>query len=77
VKLPAVAITAAFACGVALGLCPPLVRLAISHFWLAQAFLPPLSGLSLGSGWRTPAFAFCEPTAMARCTFCWLASWWQ
>jgi competence protein ComEC len=39
VKLPAVAITAAFACGVALGLCPPLVRLATSHLWLATAFL--------------------------------------
>jgi hypothetical protein len=39
VKLPAVAITAAFACGVALGPCPPLVRLAISPFWLAAGFL--------------------------------------
>jgi competence protein ComEC len=39
VKLPAVAITAAFACGVAAGLCPPLVRLATSHFWLAAGFL--------------------------------------
>jgi competence protein ComEC len=39
VKLPAVAITAAFGCGVALGLCPPLVRLATSHLWLATAFL--------------------------------------
>ena len=38
-KLPAVAITAAFACGVALGLCPPMVRLATSHFWLAAGFL--------------------------------------
>ena len=38
-KLPAVAITAAFACGVALGLCPPMVRLAASHFWLAAGFL--------------------------------------
>ncbi len=38
-RLPAVAITAAFACGVALGLCPPLVRLATSHFWLAAGFL--------------------------------------
>jgi competence protein ComEC len=39
VKLPAVAITAAFACGVALGLCPPVARLATSHFWLAAGFL--------------------------------------
>ena len=38
-KLPAVAITAAFACGVALGLCPPIIRLATSHFWLAAGFL--------------------------------------
>ena len=38
-KLPAVAITAAFACGVVLGLWPPIVRLATSHFWLAAAFL--------------------------------------
>ena len=38
-KLPAVAITAAFACGVALGLCPPMVWLATSHFWLAAGFL--------------------------------------
>jgi len=39
VKLPAVAITAAFACGVGVGLCPPMVRLATSHFWLAGGFL--------------------------------------
>jgi competence protein ComEC len=39
VKLPAVAITAAFACGVGVGLCPPMVRLATSHFWLAAGFL--------------------------------------
>jgi competence protein ComEC len=39
VKLPAVAITAAFACGVALGLCPPVARLATSHFYLASGFL--------------------------------------
>ena len=38
-KLPAVAITAAFACGVGVGLCPPMVRLATSHFWLAAGFL--------------------------------------
>jgi competence protein ComEC len=38
VKLPAVAITAAFACGVALGLCPPISRLATSHFYLASGF---------------------------------------
>src|ERR1700687_1265719 len=37
-KLPAVAIAAAFACGVALGLWPPVVRLATSHFWLAVGF---------------------------------------
>jgi len=35
VKLPAVAMTAAFACGVALGLCPPIARLATSHLCLA------------------------------------------
>jgi competence protein ComEC len=39
VRLPAVAITAAFACGVVLGLCPPMVRLAPSHYWLAAGFL--------------------------------------
>jgi len=39
VKLPAVAITAAFACGVALGLCPPIARLATSHFCLAAGFV--------------------------------------
>ena len=38
-KLPAVAITAAFACGVALGLCPPISRLATSHFYLAGGFI--------------------------------------
>ena len=38
-KLPAVAITAAFACGVALGLCPPIARLATSHFCLATGFV--------------------------------------
>jgi hypothetical protein len=30
--------TAAFACGVALGLCPPIARLATSHFCLAAGF---------------------------------------
>jgi hypothetical protein len=39
VKLPAVAITAAFACGIALGLCPPTARLATSRFLLAAGFL--------------------------------------
>jgi competence protein ComEC len=39
VKLPAVAITAAFACGVALGLCPPLAQLATSHFWPTAGFI--------------------------------------
>jgi hypothetical protein len=39
VKLPAVAITAAFGCGVALGLCPPIARLATSHFWLVAGFV--------------------------------------
>ncbi|MCU1239422.1 MAG: internalization-related competence protein ComEC/Rec2 [Candidatus Acidoferrum typicum] len=38
-KLPAVAITAAFACGVALGLWPPISRLATSHSYLAGGFL--------------------------------------
>src|SRR4030088_1500108 len=30
--------TAAFACGVALGLCPPIARLATAHFCLAAGF---------------------------------------
>jgi hypothetical protein len=34
-----VAITAAFACGVAFGLCPPISRLASSRFYLAGGFL--------------------------------------
>ena len=38
-KLPAVAITAAFACGVALGLCPPIARLATFHLWLVVGFV--------------------------------------
>jgi hypothetical protein len=38
VKLPAVAITAAFAGGVALGLCPPIARLATSNFSLVKEF---------------------------------------
>ena len=38
-KLPALAITAAFGCGVALGLCPPIARLATSHFWLVAGFV--------------------------------------
>ena len=38
-RLPALAITAAFACGIALGLCPPIARLATSHFFLASGFL--------------------------------------
>jgi competence protein ComEC len=39
VKLPAVAITAAFACGVALGLCPPIAQVATSHFCIAAGFV--------------------------------------
>jgi len=39
VKLPALVITAAFACGVALGLCQPVARLATSRTWLAGGFL--------------------------------------
>jgi competence protein ComEC len=39
VKLPALAIAAAFACGIALGLCSPISRLAISHFCLVSGFL--------------------------------------
>jgi len=39
VKLPAVVIAAAFACGVALGLCQPVARLATSRGWLAGGFL--------------------------------------
>ena len=38
-KLPALAITAAFACGIALGLCQPIARLAVSRTWLAADFL--------------------------------------
>ena len=47
-KLPAVAITAAFACGVALGLCPPISRLATSQFYLASAFLSAVSVVIFG-----------------------------
>src|SRR6266403_2037753 len=39
VKLPAVVIAAAFACGVALGLCQPVARAATSRGWLAAGFL--------------------------------------
>jgi competence protein ComEC len=39
VKLPALAITAAFGCGIVLGLCPPIVRLASSRLCLAAGFL--------------------------------------
>jgi competence protein ComEC len=39
VKLPAVAITAPFACGIALGLCPPIAQLATSHFYLVAGFV--------------------------------------
>lgn len=47
-KLPAVAITAAFAGGVVLGLCPPLVRLATSRIWLAAVFLAAASFIAIG-----------------------------
>ncbi|HEY4817173.1 MAG TPA: DNA internalization-related competence protein ComEC/Rec2 [Candidatus Acidoferrum sp.] len=42
-RLPAVAITAAFACGVAIGLCAPIARLATSPFYLAAGFLAAAS----------------------------------
>jgi hypothetical protein len=48
VKLPAVAMTAAFACGIALGLCPLTVRLASSQFWLAAGFLTATSLIVAG-----------------------------
>jgi hypothetical protein len=48
VKLPAVAITAAFACGVAFGLCPSIARLATSRFWLAAGFLTAASLIVAG-----------------------------
>ena len=38
-KLPAVAIAAAFACGIALGLCPPLARQATSHSLIGSGFV--------------------------------------
>lgn len=38
-KLPALAIAAAFACGIAFGLCPPVARLATSHFYLTAGFV--------------------------------------
>lgn len=37
-KLPAVAVAAAFACGIALGLWPPLARQATSRVWLLTGF---------------------------------------
>lgn len=47
-KLPALAITAAFACGIAFGLCPPISRLAISHFYLVSGFLSTVFLLLVG-----------------------------
>ena len=47
-KLPAVAITAAFACGVALGLCPPMARMATSHFWLVAGFAAAVCFVGVG-----------------------------
>ena len=47
-KLPAVAITAAFGCGVALGLCSPLARLATSHSWLVTGFPAAVSLIGVG-----------------------------
>ena len=47
-KLPALAITAAFACGVALGLYPPILRLATSHFYPAAGFLFAVCFLFIG-----------------------------
>jgi hypothetical protein len=49
-ETPAVAITAAFACGVAVDLCPLLVRLAISHLWLAAGFLSATFLIVVGIG---------------------------
>ena len=48
-KLPAVAITAAFACGIAFGLCPPIARLATSRFLLAAGFLAAAFLLAAGT----------------------------
>ena len=42
-KLPAVAITAAFACGIAVGLCPPIAWLATSHLCLVAGFVSAAS----------------------------------
>jgi competence protein ComEC len=48
VKLPALAIAALFACGIALGLCPQVARLATSRFFLVFGFV--LAALFLLSG---------------------------
>jgi hypothetical protein len=74
VKLPAVAITAAFACGVALRLCPPMVRLATSHFWLAAGFLPAtfliVAGILLVNRARFGVAAVCLEL-VGLCSGCW------
>jgi hypothetical protein len=38
-KLPALAIAAAFVCGIVLGLCPPLASRAVAHVFLVDGFV--------------------------------------
>jgi competence protein ComEC len=53
-KLPAVAIAAAFACGIALGLCPPLATFAPSHSFLAGGFI--LAAVLIAAGMLLTGF---------------------
>jgi competence protein ComEC len=68
VKLPAVGITAAFACGVALGLCPPIARLATSPSYLAAGFLATTSLIIVAILLLSPA-RFGEAAAVSGITW--------
>ena len=52
-KLPAVAITAAFACGIAIGLWAPVAHQATSHIWLVSDFAVAFSLLLTAIGLST------------------------
>jgi hypothetical protein len=48
VKLPAVAMAAAFLCGIVLGLCPPVAQLATSRLFLSDGFFVAVSFVFAG-----------------------------
>lgn len=68
-KVPAVAMAAAFACGIALGLWPPMAQASTSRLWLTAGFV--LGGALLLAGMLL-AITNSVPAAVATSVLCWV-----